>query len=196
VGQHPAFAFSRTSSLSIEGEKESATRISGTSQYTVIRLGPDEASLSTIYRFDGSSILYNRLMSGAPPAKFRAGTSWISTIGQSWELGPKGTQTVTVVALSDGGHQVTPRREGSGVGEGLDGKRTVIIKRDGKDIAAEVQYLKTTWSGYSVYRDGLLVSDILVANSEIMVVSAEFAPTHGSARQYVLMNAMPPGFNG
>ncbi|HEX3913426.1 MAG TPA: hypothetical protein VHW71_07965 [Steroidobacteraceae bacterium] len=96
---------------------------------------------------------------------------------------------VTVVSLSNDGHEVTLRREGSGVGEGLDGKRTITIKRDGKDFAAKVQLLKTRWSGYSVYRDGILMSDELLTTSDVVAVAPGLASIPGKARQYVLMNA-------
>jgi hypothetical protein len=225
VGQRLGFVFSRTKSLTIPGEHESAGRISGTSQYEVTDISADEVTLKTAYRLDGdktytnptrlsldggsycsgdncqsntdgSSILYNRMMLGRPPAKLVVGTSWKATVALPWELGPKGTQTVTVVAVVDGGRQVMLRRDGYGDGESIDGKDSVKLHIDGKEMPAEVTHLRTTWSGYSVYRDGILVSDELVTKSIVSISAADLKPIQGTARQYVLMNAAPPEVAG
>ena len=225
VGQRLGFVFSRTTSLTIPGEHETAGRISGTSQYEVTNVGAEEVTLKTAYRLDGdktytdptrlrldgssycsgdkcqantdgSSILYNRTMLGEPPAKLVVGASWKAPITQPWELGPKGVQTVTVVALSDGGRQVMLRREGYGDGESIDGKGSAKLHIDGKEVRAEVAHLRTSWSGYSVYRDGVLVSDELVTKSVVSVSATGIKPIQATARQYVLMNAAPAEIEG
>jgi hypothetical protein len=225
VGERVGFVFSRTRSVAVDGWPEYAGRISGTSSYLVKALDASEVSLDSAYRLDGSptnhdplrirldgtsycvgtncqantdagGLIFNRLIWGSPPARLAVGTSWSAPIKQAWELGPPGAQTISVVAIDEQGELITLKREGTGVGETLDGPPTVKLQKDGRTIEARVAVGRTTWVGYTVFRRGIVVSDELTAESEVTVTGPDLNSVPARSRQYILMNAAPPTFEG
>jgi hypothetical protein len=225
VGERVSFVFSRTRSVTVDGWPEYAGRISGTSSYIVKAIDASEVSLDSTYRLDGSptnhdplrihldgtsycvgancqantdagGILFNRLIWGTPPARLAVGTSWNAPIKQPWELGPPGAQTISVIAIDAQGESITLKREGTGEGETIDGPRTVKLQKDGRTIEARVAAGRTTWVGYTVFRRGIVVSDELTAESEVTVTGPDLNSVPARARQYILMNAAPPTFEG
>jgi hypothetical protein len=225
VGERVGFVFSRTRSVTVDGWSEYAGRISGTSSYLVKAVDASEVSLDSAYRLDGSPInrdplrlrldgttycvgvncqantdaggvIFNCLIWGTPPGRLAVGTSWSAPIKQPWELGPAGTQTISVIAIDEHGELITLKREGTGEGETIDGPRTVKLQKEGRTIEARVAMGRTTWVGYTVFRRGIVVSDELTAESEVTVTGPDLDSVPAKARQYILMNAAPPTFEG
>lgn len=113
-------------------------------------------------------------------------------IAAPWELGPAGTQKVTVIALDPASQRVTLLREGSGDGAYLDDKLQTTLMRDGQTWPVTVQPGRSHWYGYTTFRAGVVVSDELMVERPVILVSAKLGRISASQREYILLNAMPP----
>jgi len=47
------------------------------------------------------------------------------------------------------------------------------------------------WTGYTTFREGVVVSDELLVQRPVTFVSNELSRMAGSEREYILLNAMP-----
>jgi hypothetical protein len=109
-----------------------------------------------------------------------------------WELGPTGTQKVTVIAIDPIDQRITLRREGHGDGAFLGDKLATTLVRDGHSHAFTVQPGRSHWYGYTTFRAGVVVSDELMVERPVTLVSGELGRIAASQREYILLNAMPP----
>jgi hypothetical protein len=212
--------FSRTIAIRAPGFDEAVRRISGTATYRVIDATRATPRLHIDYRYDGrpagggtvelpddgatncydgtcapntdaSGLAYNPRLWGSPPATLEVGQHWTVDIPGPWELGPAGRQRVTVVALDPASHTVTLEREGSGEGAWLDEKPTLTLIRDGKPFEVKRRAGRAHWHGYTIFRDGIVLSDELVSTRPVTLASDRFGRIEASERQYILLNAMP-----
>lgn len=214
--------FSRTNSYKGEGFDELARRISGTATYTVTAATSDDISFDLIGRYDGrpesrgterirdggrtdcydgkcspsleaSGVLYNPLLWGMPSGNLRKGMSWTVKIPQPWELGPSGEQTITVISLDPRNGMATLERKGAGSGFFASDSRQVPIVKDGKSYIMEVVPGRSRWIGYTTFRKGVVWSDELLVTRPVILKSETLGSLAATERQYILLNAMPPG---
>lgn len=141
-----------------------------------------------------SGTLFNAALWGVVPDDLRVGTTWTARIAQPWELGPPGTETVRVARLDPVNNEITLVREGSGSGRSTDDgkpdKHITITTGDGKPLEVSVVPGKTTWSGYTIVRKGVIVSDTIMVERHVKLVSASGRTFEGEQRSYTLENLL------
>jgi hypothetical protein len=212
--------FSRTIAYRASGYDDSVRRISGSASYTVLDGAATQPRLHIDYRYDGahqgsgtvgfrdggatscfdgqcmpnsdaSGLAWNPRLWGTPPATLRVGQSWNVQIAAPWELGPAGTQKVTVVALDPASRRVTLLREGSGEGAHLNDKLQITLTHGGQSWPVSVEPGRSHWYGYTTFQGGVVVSDELMVERPVTLVSAKLGRISASEREYILLNAMP-----
>ena len=220
TGQRLSNIFSRAISYQMDGYEDVVRRVSGTATYTVKELTGTTSTLSVAYRYDGlpaganeveikdggktacyqgkcsattdaSGLLYNPLLWGEMHAPIHVGSTWDITISEPWELGPAGTETVTVVSLDPGSHTVTLKREGSGGGYFDRDQKQIKLQKDGKTFTVDVDPGLSHWIGYTIFQQGIVVSDELLVERPVTLHSTETGMIPAKERQYILLNAMP-----
>lgn len=212
--------FSRTISTRGDGFTEIAGRISGTAVYTVLDNYPDKVALSVAGHYDGrpeaqskftitldgkttvtdngkasestdaSGFCYNVRIWGVPPADLNPGTSWNVTLSAPWELGGPGIQKVTVLSMDQANHTITLQREGEGAGNFDNDAKQMHIMKDGKNLLMDIQPGPAHWTGYTIVKDGLIVSDELLVTRPLTLTTDSLKLT-ATQRQYILLNQMP-----
>jgi len=141
---------------------------------------------------DASGPLFNPLLWGTPPATLAPGTTWQVAIKQPWELGPAATQTITVVSLDPTNHEITLKREGSGEGWYDSDRKQLQVKKDGKEYTVDITTPGTShWQGYTTFHQGIVKSDELLVERDVVLSAADFPSTKATERQYILLNAAP-----
>jgi hypothetical protein len=220
-GEQFSNVFSRTIAYRATGFDENVRRVSGSASYRVLDGSATQPRLRIDYRYDGlqqgsgtvelrdggaiscfngkctpntdaSGLAWNPRLWGTPPAALRVGQSWRVDMAAPWELGPPGTQKVTVIALDPVSQRITLLREGSGDGAYLDDKLAMTLTRDGQSWPVTVQPGRSHWYGYTTFRAGVVVSDELVVERPVTLASDKLGRIAGSQREYILLNAMPP----
>jgi len=214
--------FSRTVAYTADGMDDLVFRASGTAVYTVLEITPASLVFDLRSRYDGrpesrgnyeikdggrtacykeaacapvtdaSGLLYNPLQWGDASWTLRVGARRQLSLAYPWELGPPGTQTVTVVAIDPPTHAVTLQREGSGDGFFDHDARQLHLTKDGKSVQFDVEPGRAHWTGYTTFREGVVISDELLVQRPLTFVSAELGRVSGAEREYILLNAMPP----
>lgn len=220
VGQILGNLFSRTISYAPEGADEAVWRASGTAIYTVVDNSAANLVLDGHFRYDGrpqstgkteikedgktlcykgkcalntdaSGPLYNPFLWGNAKGIIRESTNWEVSIPESWELGPSGKETVTVLLVDPKNHSVTLKREGRGEGFFADEAKQIHITQDGKSYLVDVVPGKAHWIGHTTFREGVVMNDELLVNRQVTLNSKELGNIQASQREYILLNAMP-----
>lgn len=220
AGERYANVFSRTIAIQADGFDDSVRRVSGNGLYRVLDGSPAKPRLHLDYRYDGlqqgsgtvalpeqgavscfdgkcapntdaSGLAWNPLLWGPAPARLRVGQHWEVELKAPWELGTPGHQTVTVVALDPAGQRVTLEREGSGEGAYLRDRLDTTLVRDGHSYPVHVLPGRSHWHGYTTFHAGVVVSDELVVERPVTLVSDALGRISGQEREYILLNAMP-----
>jgi hypothetical protein len=141
---------------------------------------------------DGSGLLFSTFLWGRPPDDLKVGDTWTVSIPQPWELGPSGKQKVTVLSLDKVSHLIMLEREGSGTGS-FDGDKTELdLAKGGKTLHVAVTAGDAHWHGYTLFRDGIVISDELMVVRSLTLTASGQAPIAATQRQYILLNASPP----
>jgi hypothetical protein len=198
---------------------EVSYRASGTGIYTVLDNDPEKPVFDGVFKYDGrpeskgkveisnfgktqvyngksatntdgSGLLYNSFTWGIPPEKIKSGDTWKVNIPEPWELGGPGTQTVTVIATDEKNNTVTLKREGTSEGFYDNDAKKIGIVKDGKTIKVNVIPGQSHWVGYTIFRNGLVISDELLVTRPV-TLSAESLKYDAIEREYILLNAMP-----
>lgn len=145
----------------------------------------------TFINTSASGLLYSELIWGPIHQELQEGDSWQHTISQPWELGGPGTQVIKVIAL-DAPHQtVTLQREGHSKGFfDNDLKQLNITTKDAKKLKMDVTPGPAYWTGYTTFKNGVVISDELLVTRTI-TLSADSLHFTGHQREYILLNAMP-----
>lgn len=140
---------------------------------------------------DASSPFYNPAFWGKPIGRLVPGMVWNVELKQPWELGPAGTQTITVLSVDRASGIVVLKREGEGVGP-YEGKHdATTVKKDGKTIRVDTKYGKAHWVGQAVFQHGITVSDELLTITPVEVSSPEIGTVHAEERQYMSLLQHP-----
>jgi len=211
--------FTRTISYEPADFPEIVYRAGGTGIYTVTKNDPAAPEFDGVFRYDGrpeshykvvmtdggktvsydgkpstntdgSGVLYNTLIWGTPPAKFRNGDSWQVTIPQAWELGGPGVQTVTVVDIDARNHMVRLKREGSSEGFYDNDAKQLNVTKDGKALKMDITPGRSHWVGYTIFKNGLVISDELMS-TRVVTLTTGSSKYSAQEREYILLNAMP-----
>jgi hypothetical protein len=141
---------------------------------------------------DTSGIDFNQYFWGKPTGKLTAGMSWKVELPVPWEIGPTGTETVTVIRVDPANHEVMLKREGSGEGPWDGESKQMNVKRDGKEYTVDLTPGTTHWVGFTVFREGLTVSDETLATRTSTISSKEFGTSTINERAFTLLNQSPP----
>jgi len=222
VSQEIRNVFSRTISFRINGFDAFVKRASGTAIYKVQQVMPQQIVTNVNVLYDGnaastgestikdggrtlcwngecsvatdaSGVSINPLLWGTPRGKLHVGQSWDVEITVPWELGPAGKQIVKVVSVDPLNDSITLEREGEGEGDTVNEKKKLPLVKDQKTYMVDVSVGKAKWSGYTTFRRGLILSDVLLVERPVTITSAEIGQSSGTERQYILLNAAPPG---
>ena len=221
VGTHISTVFSIASSIKAEGFDELVRRNSGSSDNMLTQVSADQAlTFEAKVNYDGtplqqaqnvlsdggarscwnsdcqpytdaSGLLYNRLLWGAPPARLKAGMTWRVTIPKAWELGPAGTQTVTVMHVDRTDGSATLRREGTASGMFAGEPAQVALVKNGQKVTFDVTPGQAHWIGVTTFRHGLIVNDELIVTRADVLQSKETGSVAATRRRYILLNAAP-----
>lgn len=219
-GERYANVFSRTIAVRAAGFEENVRRVSGSAQYRVLAGTTAGPQLHIDYRYDGrapgsgrvelrdggatacfdgncspntdaSGLTWNPRLWGIAPPSLRIGQRWTTDIAQAWELGTPGRQTVTVMTLDASDARVTLKREGSGEGAFLGDAPTITLRRDGVGRMFRVSPGRAHWIGLTTFRAGVIVSDELMVERPLTLVSDALGPVAAQEREYILLDAAP-----
>jgi hypothetical protein len=219
-GARYANVFSRAIAFDAVGFDGSVRRVSGSAIYRSVAGAAPHPRLQIDYHYDGlppgsgtvefrddgatscfnskctpntdaSGLAWNPRLWGTPPATLQIGQSWIVDIAAPWELGTPGRQKVTVVALDPASHRVTLKREGNGDGAYLDDPLKATLVRDGHSYSVTVQPGRSHWYGYTTFSAGVVVSDELMVERPVTLISGPLGHIAARQREYILLNAMP-----
>jgi hypothetical protein len=142
-----------------------------------------------------SGVVFNPLLWGNAPDPLRAGMSWDVAIPGPWEIGPAGTEQVRVLRVDQGNGVVTLSRTGNGTGLSSDdqsrekrGKPMQITTTAGKTIEVSVIPGKASWIGYTTIRKGVIVSDVIMVQRHVTLVSKSGDRFEAEQRAYTLLN--------
>jgi hypothetical protein len=221
VGDHFSNVFSIAVAINAEGFDVLARRNGGTGDYTVKQLGANQDltfEISDLYDglasehgeniirdggatscyqgecrtyTDASGLLYNRLLWGYPPKRLKVGMTWQVAISQPWELGPAGTQLVTVTYLDEKNGIVTLKREGTAVGSFANESPQVTLVKSGKRVTFDVKPGQARWNGFTTFKHGIVLSDELLVVRQDELHSEEAGTIKATTRRYMLLNAAP-----
>jgi len=139
---------------------------------------------------DGSGIMYNVLIFGTPPPKIYKGQSWEADISIPWELGGPGKQTIKVLQIDPENHTITIEREGTSEGFFNGDKRELDIKKGDSIVHVKLSPGTSHWRGYTIIKDGLIVSDELMVIRPVKMTNGE-QKFDATQREYFLLNQMP-----
>jgi hypothetical protein len=134
---------------------------------------------------DASGPFYNPTFWGSPQSELRSGHSWTVTLSQPWELGPPGTQIVTVISIDKVNGIVVLKREGEGVGPYKGNHDTAVVTKGGKPYTVTTKFGKAHWVGQAVIQHGVIVSDELLCTTPVELSSPEFGTLQAQERQYM-----------
>ena len=141
---------------------------------------------------DDSGSIFDAFLWGKPTGKIAPGMTWKVEMTVPWELGPPGIETVTVIRVDPINHEVMLKREGSGEGFFAGDNKQITVKKGGKEYSVDVTPGTTHWVGYTVFREGLTVSDELLETRTLTVSSKDFGTSTINERQFTLLNQTPP----
>jgi hypothetical protein len=221
VGEHFSNAFSIAVAINAEGFDAVVRRNGGTADYTLMRVGANQAfTFETLDLYDGSAadraeniirdggatscwngdcrnytdasgLLYNRLLWGSPHKRLKVGMSWEVAIDQAWELGPAGTQLVTVMQLNDKSSTVTLKREGTATGAFANESAQVTLVKNGSRVTFDVTPGEAHWNGYTTFKKGIVQSDELLVVRHDTLHSETAGTIKAATRRYMLLNTAP-----
>jgi hypothetical protein len=140
---------------------------------------------------DDSGEVFDAFLWGNPTGKIVPGMNWKVDLNVPWELGPAGAETITVIRADPANHEVMLKREGSGEGFFSADNKQITVKKNGKEYTVDVTPGTTHWVGYTVFREGLTVSDELLETRLLTISSKDFGTSTINERQFTLLNQAP-----
>lgn len=139
-----------------------------------------------------SGLAFNPYLWGTPAMPLRRGTTWNVTIPRAWELGPKGTQRVTVIDVDPPDHVITLMRDGTADGIfGSDGRERKMDFDGRPQLITITNAGPTHWRGYTTFRDGIVLSDDLLGERDVWVQRQGRPKSLAHERFIMLLNAIP-----
>jgi len=218
TGEKFATIFSRTIAVTSGDFPSVVRRISGTGNYTVTDNNDQTTKFDALFVYDGrpedrskvsfldsgktisyngkllsntdaSGLSYNPRLWGTAPKEIKPGVSWETKIDSAWELGGAGSQKITVLSIDPVNHAVTLKREGDGEGALAYDEKEMDIVRNGNKIRVKITPGKTHWVGYTIFKNGIVISDELMM-TRALTLSYEEQRFTAKQRQYILLNQM------
>ena len=216
-GDRTGTVFMRTIGISGEGFSPLVSRVSGTGDYTVKQAAADSAAFTAVFRVDGhpastlevlisdqgriiafsgkrspnyegSGLAFNAFLRGKPPGALKAGDTWMVTLDHAWESGGPGLQKVTVIYADPQNHTVCLRREGDSEGFYEGESPELTINKAGQQVKVKIVPGKTHWTGQTIFRNGLVISDELIATRPLDLVAGE-TTYRAQQREYMMLNS-------
>jgi hypothetical protein len=222
VSQEIGNTFSRTIAFHITGFDDFVRRVSGTGAYKVLTVSPEEIVSDSSFLYDGapvskgetaikddgrticwkgkcspatdaSGVSMNPLLWGAPSGTLHLGQRWEVSIPIPWELGPAGKQLVKILSIDPKNDSITLERTGAGDGDTANEIKKLPLVKDKNTYTVDVSMGAAKWRGRTTFRNGIIVSDVLLVERAVTVNSKEFGQSTGTERQYILLNESPLG---
>ena len=138
------------------------------------------------FNTNASGPFYNRTFWGSlKGGELKTGETWTLALTKPWELGPPGTQAVTVVSIDKANGVTVLKREGSGAGAYEGAQDSMTVKKDGKPYKVAIKYGMAHWSVQAVIRQGVIVSDELLCYTPVELSSPELGTIQATERQYL-----------
>ncbi|HEV7165616.1 MAG TPA: hypothetical protein VGO35_09530 [Gammaproteobacteria bacterium] len=141
-----------------------------------------------------SGVLFNPYLWGDIPKDVQAGSTWKGTIAQPWEIGPSGSEQVQVLRLDAADGVITLSRAGTGSGPSSDDQareksgKPVVITKDGKQIEVSVIPGESHWSGLTTVCRGVIVSDEIMVERHVTLVTKTGEKFEAEQRTYTLLD--------
>jgi hypothetical protein len=193
-------------------------RISGTGSYEIEAVTPNEITGFERYLYDGrppgsgrvvirdhgmtdcdahgkcrtndstSASLFDSLLWGPVPDDIAVGNTWDVKVKTSWEIGPPGTEKVSVVRLDPGLGQVTLVRRGHGAGRSSDDAvlGVFVVVSHGHAFRVKLKPGAATWEGRATFIRGVTVADEIMLTRPVELTSVSGRVFHGSERIYTI----------
>jgi hypothetical protein len=142
---------------------------------------------------EGSGLVYNPTIWGAPPKQLTQGMRWKVDLGQPWELGgANGTEQVTVISVDPRTGTATLMREGTSEGFFSEGDpHTVQLSHGGQTEAFDIKPGTSHWKGYATFVKGVVFSDELVVTRSDVLLGKSGNTVKADERRVMLLNAAP-----
>lgn len=140
---------------------------------------------------DASSPFFNPSFWGQPKGTLSAGMIWTVDLKQPWELGPAGTQTITVLSVDPVNGIIILKREGEGDGPYEGKHQLTTIKKDGKAFSVTTKYGRAHWLGQAIFQHGITISDELLTITPVDLSSPELGTIRAEERQYMSLLEHP-----
>ena len=83
------------------------------------------------------------------------------------------------------------RREGTGTGAFAHDVDTLTLHKGGKAYRVRIVPGAARWSGYAIFRDGVVIADELVVERQDVLTSPTLGRVQAIERQSMLFDAMP-----
>jgi len=147
------------------------------------------------FNSNASGPFYNPTFWGSPKGELKPGQTWNVTLAKPWELGPAGSQTVTVLSVDKVNGIVVLKREGEEVGSYEGSRDTATVKKDGKAYTVKATFGKAHWIGQAVIQRGVIVSDELLCTTAVVLSSPDFGTLQAQERQYMSVLEHPAPIN-
>lgn len=216
-GDRLGSVFAKTVAISGEGFDPVVRRVSGSASDTIVAVTDAAITEAETYTYDGfpagsdtvvvrdhgvtncvdgtcatndstSAPLFDPLLWGNVPAEIAVGSGWDAPIADPWEIGPPGTERVTVERLEPASGLITLTRIGHGTGLSADDKRksegTIVSK--GRSIKVQVKPGPATWRGKATFRHGVTIADEIVVERPVDLIADTGQVFHGRERVYTL----------
>jgi hypothetical protein len=216
-GDELGSVFAKTVAITGKGFEPLVRRVSGSASDTIVAVTDAAITEAETYAYDGissgsdtvvvrdhgvtncvdgacatntstSAPLFDPLLWGAVPAEIAIGSSWNAPIADAWEIGPPGTELVTVERLEPAIGLITLTRVGHGTGLSADDTRKsdVTIVSEGRSITVHVKPGPATWRGKATFRHGVTIADEIVVERPVDLVANTGQVFHGRERIYTL----------
>jgi hypothetical protein len=195
--------FSKTVAITGAGFEPLVRRISGSGSDRIRAIDADTVTDDERYEYDGryagsdvlvirdrgstycdvhgkcarndetSAPIFNSLLWGRVPAELAVGSSWKARIDAPWEIGPPGTEEITVLRLDPARGLITLVRRGNGAGLSSDDirRRAFTIVSHGRSIKVKLSPGPATWNGRATFLRGVTVADEIMLIRPVELVS-------------------------
>lgn len=140
---------------------------------------------------DPTTLIYDPLYYGAPPAHLALGSTWRVKVSP-WSMGPAGEQTVKVSAIDEGSKTISLDVAGSGNGLSktqIDHPESLVVHMHGAagpEVSTRLDVRGSVWHIHAKYRAGILQNiDIKVSSTELLpATSMSSKMSHTAVRTF------------